>query len=130
MIGYMIEQELENELAHQVPVATLLTQVIVDARDPAFRNPTKFIGPVYDYEEARTRADHLGWQIARDGDHWRRVVPSPRPAEIPDLNIIRFLIERGAIAICAMILPGISGSFILLLLGLYPSVLAAVEQEA
>lgn len=101
MIGYMIEQELENELAHQVPVATLLTQVIVDARDPAFRNPTKFIGPLYDYEEARTRADHLGWQIARDGDHWRRVVPSPRPAEIPDLNIIRFLIERGAIAICA-----------------------------
>ncbi|EMP54573.1 carbamate kinase [Marinobacter santoriniensis NKSG1] len=101
MIGYMIEQELENELDHSVPVATLLTQVIVDADDPAFSHPTKFIGPVYDQAEAETRAEHLGWDIARDGDKWRRVVASPAPAEIPDLNIIRFLIDKGAIAICA-----------------------------
>ncbi|MCK7547988.1 carbamate kinase [Marinobacter koreensis] len=101
MIGYMIEQELENELNHSVPVATLLTQVIVDANDPAFSHPTKFIGPVYDQAEAEARAEHLGWEIARDGDKWRRVVASPAPAEIPDLNIIRFLIDKGAIAICA-----------------------------
>lgn len=101
MIGYMIEQELENELNHSVPVATLLTQVIVDANDPAFSHPTKFIGPVYDQAEAEARAEHLGWEIGRDGDKWRRVVASPAPAEIPDLNIIRFLIDKGAIAICA-----------------------------
>jgi len=101
MIGYMIEQELENELDHAVPVATLLTQVVVDANDPAFENPTKFIGPVYEESEARKRADALGWQIARDGQYWRRVVPSPAPQEIPDLNAIRFLIDRGAVTICA-----------------------------
>ncbi len=100
MIGYMIEQALENELRHSVPVATLLTQVIVDGRDPAFANPTKLIGPVYDQDEAEERARVLGWQIARDGDKWRRVVPSPAPMEIPDLGVIRLLLHSDAIVIC------------------------------
>lgn len=101
MIGYVIEQELENALNHERAVATLLTQVMVDQHDPAFDNPTKFIGPVYDEAEARSRADALGWHIARDGDKWRRVVPSPRPLSIPDIRVIRLLMEQGVVVICA-----------------------------
>lgn len=100
MIGYMIEQELENALAHAQPVATLLTQVLVDRADPAFRNPTKFVGPVYDRAEAEARARAAGWAIAQDGDKWRRVVPSPRPVEIPDLRVLNLLLDQGVITIC------------------------------
>src|SRR5690554_7968552 len=87
MIGYMIEQEMENALNHSRPVATLLTQVVVEREDPAFKNPTKFIGPVYDKAEAESRAAAAGWHIAADGDKWRRVVPSPAPKEIPDMRV-------------------------------------------
>ncbi|WP_345899888.1 carbamate kinase [Martelella sp. UBA3392] len=100
MIGYMIEQELENALDHAQPVATLLTQVVVDARDPAFGKPTKFIGPVYEREEAEARAKAAGWAIAADGDKWRRVVPSPAPQEIPDIRVLRLLLDQGVIVIC------------------------------
>jgi carbamate kinase len=100
MIGYIIEQELENALGHDRPVATLLTQVVVDKKDPAFGKPTKFVGPVYDKKEAEARADAAGWQIARDGDKWRRVVPSPRPLEIPDTRVLQLLLEQGVIVIC------------------------------
>ncbi len=100
MIGYMIEQEMENALGEDRAVATLLTQIVVDADDPAFGKPTKFIGPVYTREEAETRAAAAGWSIAQDGDHWRRVVPSPLPQEIPDLRVIRLLLERDVIVIC------------------------------
>lgn len=100
MIGYMIEQELENALDHAHPVATLLTQVVVDAGDPAFQAPTKFIGPVYAREEAETRATAAGWTIAQDGDKWRRVVPSPKPQDIPDLRVLRLLLDQGVIVIC------------------------------
>src|SRR5690554_799123 len=101
MIGYVIEQELENALGHEPAVATLLTQVVVDQHDPAFANPTKFIGPVYERDEAQARADALGWHIARDGDKWRRVVPSPTPLDIPDIRVIRLLLEQGVVVICA-----------------------------
>ena len=101
MIGYIIEQELENALGHDRAVATLLTQVLVDSNDPAFKNPTKFVGPVYDREEAEARAQAAGWQIARDGDKWRRVVPSPRPLEIPDTRVLELLLEQGVIVVCA-----------------------------
>lgn len=101
MIGYLIEQELENALGHDRPVATLLTQVLVDADDPAFEKPTKFVGPVYDKDEAERLADARGWQVAPDGDKWRRVVPSPQPQDIPDLRVIRLLADGGAIVICA-----------------------------
>ncbi|MCS4502893.1 carbamate kinase [Arhodomonas aquaeolei] len=100
MIGYMIEQELENILDHDRPVATLLTQVVVDGHDPAFARPTKFVGPVYDRDEAETRAQAAGWSIAPDGDKWRRVVPSPRPVEIPDLRVLQLLLDQGVIVIC------------------------------
>ncbi len=101
MIGYMIEQELENALGHDRPVATLLTQIVVDARDPAFGKPTKFVGPVYEREEAETRAKAAGWTIAADGPKWRRVVASPKPVEIPDLRVLRLLLDQGVIVICA-----------------------------
>lgn len=101
MIGYLIEQELENALGHDHAVATLLTQVIVDPKDKAFQNPTKFVGPVYSQSEAETRAKAAGWTIAKDGDHWRRVVPSPKPIEIPDLRVLRLLLDQGVTVICA-----------------------------
>ncbi|SMX48832.1 carbamate kinase [Maliponia aquimaris] len=100
MIGYIIEQELENALDHERAVATLLTQIVVDAEDPAFQNPTKFIGPVYDREEAETLARAAGWSIAQDGDKWRRVVPSPAPQEIPDIRVIKLLLDQDVIVIC------------------------------
>ena len=101
MIGYLIEQELENALGHSRTVATLLTQVRVDPRDPAFDNPTKFVGPVYDKSQAEEMADRYGWSIAQDGENWRRVVPSPAPKEIPDIKVIRQLLVHGTIVICA-----------------------------
>ncbi|GAA0842626.1 carbamate kinase [Marinobacter szutsaonensis] len=101
MIGYIIEQELENVLGHDRPVATLLTQVLVDKDDPAFKKPTKFVGPVYDRKEAEARAEAAGWQIARDGDKWRRVVPSPVPLEIPDIRVLKLLLDQGVVVICA-----------------------------
>ncbi|MFO7706079.1 MAG: carbamate kinase [Halopseudomonas sp.] len=101
MIGYIIEQELENALQHDRPVATLLTQVLVDRADPAFLHPSKFVGPVYSKAEAESRAAAAGWQIAADGEHWRRVVASPKPMEIPDLRVLRLLLEQGVVVICA-----------------------------
>ncbi|MEP1213680.1 MAG: carbamate kinase [Marinobacter sp.] len=101
MIGYIIEQELENALGHDRPVATLLTQVLVDKEDPAFSKPTKFVGPVYDKEEAENKAEAAGWHIAQDGDKWRRVVPSPKPLEIPDMRVLQLLLEQGVVVICA-----------------------------
>ncbi len=101
MIGYMIEQELENALGHDRPVATLLTQIVVDRHDPAFAKPTKFVGPVYEKDEAETRAKAAGWAIAADGAQWRRVVASPKPVEIPDLQVITLLLDHNVIVICA-----------------------------
>jgi len=101
MIGYIIEQELENVLGHDRPVATLLTQVLVDKDDPAFKKPTKFVGPVYDRKEAEAKADAAGWQIAQDGDKWRRVVPSPAPLEIPDIRVLKLLLDQDVVVICA-----------------------------
>ncbi|SNR57816.1 carbamate kinase [Puniceibacterium sediminis] len=101
MIGYMIEQELENALGHDRPVATLLTQVLVDRSDPAFGKPTKFVGPVYEREEAEARAKAAGWAIAADGSKWRRVVASPRPLNIPHIPVLKLLLDQGVIIICA-----------------------------
>lgn len=101
MIGYLIEQELENALGGDRTVATLLTQIRVDPGDPAFGKPTKFVGPVYDKAKAEEMAARHGWSIAQDGEHWRRVVASPAPVEIPDLTAIRQLLAHGTIVICA-----------------------------
>lgn len=100
MIGYLVEQELENALDHDRPVATLLTQVVVDRNDKAFSAPTKFVGPVYDQQQAQIIAEANGWQIARDGDRWRRVVASPAPREIPDTRVVRILLDAGVVVIC------------------------------
>lgn len=100
MLGYIIEQELENALNHDRPVATLLTQVVVDPHDPAFKNPTKFVGPVYDKEEAEAVAKAAHWKIAKDGKKWRRVVPSPAAQEIPDMRVLQLLLDQGVIVIC------------------------------
>lgn len=99
MIGYVVEQELGNLLAGKL-LATLLTQVSVDPGDPAFSHPTKPIGPVYDEATASRLAAQRGWQIAPDGEKWRRVVPSPRPLAILEATVISFLVEHGVIVIC------------------------------
>jgi carbamate kinase len=100
MIGYLLEQELENRLPG-AEVCTLLTQVEVDPDDPAFREPTKPIGPVYHEAAAQALADQRGWAIASDGDGYRRVVPSPKPRRVIELNTIRLLVRAGVIVICA-----------------------------
>jgi carbamate kinase len=101
MIGYMIEQELGNLLPFEVPFATILTMIEVDPDDPAFENPTKFVGPVYDKEEAFSLAEEKGWSIKQDGDMWRRVVPSPLPKRIFEMRPVKWLLEKGTIVICA-----------------------------
>jgi carbamate kinase len=101
MVGYMIEQELGNLLPFEVPFATILTMVEVDPADPAFRDPTKFIGPVYERAEADRLAAEKGWAFKPDGARWRRVVPSPLPRRIFEIRPIRWLLEKGTIVICA-----------------------------
>ena len=101
MIGYMIEQEMGNLLPFEVPFATLLTMVEVDPNDPAFQNPTKFVGPVYEKEEADRLKTEKGWVFKQDGAKWRRVVPSPLPKRIFELRPIKWLLEQGTIVICA-----------------------------
>src|SRR4051794_14782939 len=101
MIGYLLEQELGNLLPMEVPFATILTMIEVDAHDPSFQDPTKFIGPVYEEEEAKQIASNSGWTFKQDGDKWRRVVASPKPKRIFESRPIHWLLERGAIVICA-----------------------------
>lgn len=99
MIGYVIQQELGNVVEDRL-FATLLTQVRVDPHDPAFSRPTKPIGPVYDEATAHRLATERGWSVAPDGDKWRRVVPSPRPLEILEAEVLAFLVGHGVIVIC------------------------------
>jgi carbamate kinase len=101
MIGYLVEQEVGNLLPMERPLATLLTMVEVDPDDPAFADPTKFVGPVYDEPQARALAAEKGWAIKPDGQYWRRVVPSPRPRRIFEIRPMRWLLEHGAVIICA-----------------------------
>ena len=101
MIGYMIEQELGNLLPPDVPFATLLTMIEVDMRDPAFADPTKFVGPIYADADAEGLAAEKGWTFKRDGEHLRRVVPSPAPKRIFEIRPIKWLLERGVLVICA-----------------------------
>ena len=101
MIGYMIEDELRDALDGAREVATLLTQVVVEADDPAFENPTKPIGPVYEEATAQRLAAKRGWAVARDGEYWRRVVASPRPQRILEISSLRVLLDAGIVVICA-----------------------------
>ena len=101
MIGYMIEQELGNLLPFERPFATLLTMIEVDPDDPGFKNPTKFIGPVYGKDEADHLAAEKQWVFKQDGDKWRRVVASPMPKRIFELRPIKWLLEHNAVVIAA-----------------------------
>jgi carbamate kinase len=101
MIGYMIEQELGNLLPFEVPFATMLTMVEVDRDDPGFKNPTKFIGPVYSQSDAERLKAEKGWTMKKDGDKWRRVVASPEPKRIFEIRPIRWLLDKGTIVIAA-----------------------------
>ena len=100
MIGYLLEQALRNELPER-QVAALLTQVLVDPDDRAFKAPSKPIGPVYDEPTARRLAADRDWNVERDGERWRRVVASPEPQEIIELQTIKTLVDLGVIVICA-----------------------------
>ena len=100
MIGYMIEQELRNLLPPAVPFATILTMVEVDPADPAFTHPSKFVGPQYTRTDADRIEEEKGWVFHKDGDLFRRVVPSPRPRRIFEIRPICWLLEQGAIVIC------------------------------
>ncbi len=101
MIGYVIEQELGNILPAEQQLATVLTMIEVDRDDPAFANPTKPIGPVYDRDTAERLKATSGWVIAPDGDKFRRVVASPKPKRIFEIRPIRALVDSGTLVICA-----------------------------
>jgi carbamate kinase len=101
MIGYIIEQELGNQLPQARPLATLLTMIEVDPADPAFANPTKPIGPIYTAEEADRLAAEKGWAFKPDGEWMRRVVPSPLPKRVFGTQPLEWLLERGCVVICA-----------------------------
>jgi carbamate kinase len=101
MIGYLIQQELGNELPFEKRLASLLTQIEVDRDDPAFGDPTKPIGPIYSEDEAKRLADEKGWEFRPDGDSFRRVVPSPLPKQIFGVEPIEWLLGQGAVVVCA-----------------------------
>lgn len=100
MIGYLLGQELHNRLPGR-DVATLITQVVVDGADPAFDDPSKPVGSVYDKDTAERLARERGWRVAPDGDAYRRVVPSPEPIDIVELATIELLLSARTLTVCA-----------------------------
>ena len=102
-IGYILGQALEGELRSaslQVPIVSVVTRTIISLDDPSMKHPTKPVGPFYSREEALERQRQLGWQIVEDAARgYRRVVPSPEPIEIVELEVIRGLVERGVLVI-------------------------------
>jgi carbamate kinase len=99
MIGYWLVQELRNAGVAQ-PAVCVVSQTVVDQADPAFANPTKFIGASYDKDEAQTLAATMGWTIAADGSRWRRVVASPRPLGLVEIDTVCSLAKAGALVVC------------------------------
>jgi carbamate kinase len=102
-LGYMIQQCLFNELTHRgikKDVVTIVTQTLVEKNDPAFKNPSKPIGPFYDRKKAEKYREEKGWNLMEDaGRGWRRVVPSPYPIKIIEQDIIETLVNEGTIVI-------------------------------
>ncbi len=102
-IGYALQQNLQNELYRRgihKPVATIITQVLVDKSDPAFENPSKPIGSFMEKAEAKQRASDMGWNVVEDaGRGWRRVVPSPLPKKVVEIEAVKTLIEAGVIVV-------------------------------
>lgn len=99
MIGYMLAQQLGAFHPAQ-PVSTLLTRVLVDSEDPAYQQPSKFIGPVYDPQQQAELEQKYGWSMKLDGKYLRRVVPSPEPKKIIDIEAINLLLAKNHIVIC------------------------------
>ncbi len=99
MIGYLIQQGLNAAIDDKF-TTTILTRMVVDKNDPAIANPTKFIGPVYNEEEAKQLAAQNGWTVKPDGQYWRRVVPSPEPKEVLEIKAIKDLLEKDHLIIC------------------------------
>lgn len=100
MLGYVVGQELMNAIKLRKEMATILTTTVVSPDDPAFANPAKFVGPVYTEADARRLAAQHGWDIAEDGEWWRRVVPSPEPQLIRQSATISKLLDLGLIVLC------------------------------
>ena len=100
MIAYVLEQELRNYFPPTERFATVLTMVEVHKDDPAFANPTKFVGPIYPEEQAKKLAEEKGWPFRKDGESWRRVVPSPLPQHIFELEAIKALLDLDIVVIC------------------------------
>lgn len=100
MIGYMIARELTNVVSQSIAVTNVLTQTEIDPNDPAFKHPTKPIGPIYTKEEAETLSQTHGWTMASDNDKFRRVVASPNPQRILGLSTLKTLIENGHLVVC------------------------------
>jgi len=100
MIGYWLLQSMQNALPRR-QVAAIINQTLVEAGDPAFADPSKFVGEVYDEEKARRLAAERGWTVKPDGADWRRVVGSPTPKRVIETRLIRLLLESGAIVVCA-----------------------------
>ncbi len=104
MIGYVIQQSVQNELKKRnikKPVSTILTQMVVDKNDPGFKNPTKPVGVYYTKEEAAQLEKEKGWKVVEDaGRGYRRVVPSPLPNEIVEFDSIKSLVDSGHVVIC------------------------------
>jgi carbamate kinase len=100
MIGYWLIQALHNAVPDQ-PAGCLICRTVVHPGDPAFTNPTKFVGPVYDEAQARQLAAERGWNVRQDGTAWRRVVPSPEPVGLMELDMIKALAGGGVIVVCA-----------------------------
>jgi carbamate kinase len=102
-IGYALQQTLQNELYRrdiQKAVATIITQVLVDKNDPAFKNPSKPIGSFMDEPEAKRRQTDMGWNVVEDaGRGWRRVVASPIPKEVVELESVKTLLGAGVVVI-------------------------------
>jgi carbamate kinase len=128
-IGYLLAQSLENELAAagmDVPVASLVTQTLVSADDPAMQHPTKPIGPFYSRADAEEKKRILGWQIVEDAARgYRRVVPSPDPVEILELKVIRSLMNRGVLVVCT----GGGGIPVMLVNGHLQGVEAVIDKD-
>ena len=100
LIGYMIQKELTGLLGADSKIASVLTQTEVLPDDPAFTHPTKPVGPVYDKITADQLVKDHGWSMARDNDHYRRVVASPDPKRILGLSALKTLVESGHLVIC------------------------------
>jgi len=100
VIGYWVQQALTNAGLSRRAV-TLVTQTVVDAHDPAFNVPTKYVGPGYPEERARELALASGWSVHQDGTEWRRVVPSPAPQQVLELDAAELLLQNGVTVILA-----------------------------